>query len=154
MSDLRSELSAAEQRLAHIHGAVENIQSLLNESAPGEREPQADNANEDESIPRVDPAWGQQQAPNAPLVRQRVPSTDWVAEIVNNFGRVATRDEIFEAFQVQRGFPPSWTNPRNSIGNALNRAAERHMIQRIDSNNFAPEGYSQSGAEATHPGVS
>ena len=67
-----------------------------------------------------------------------MPSTDWVAEVVERIGRPADRDTIFEAFGEIKGFPESWTNPRNSVNNALGRAVERRMVMNLEENLFAP----------------
>lgn len=70
----------------------------------------------------------------------RIRSTAIVADIVNSHGQPLTRDEIYELFGANPGFPPGWSNPRNALNNALMRAWENGWIDRLDQDVFAPQG--------------
>lgn len=141
VDELKHNLSAAEMRLTHVRSAIENLEALLGDTRVSKTEAPA------AVQPPVEAERPTERYEDADTSRKRVPSTDWVAEVVNSLGRVASRDEIFEAFKEQKGIPDTWVNPRNSFGNALTRAADRGMIQRLDGDRFAPSGY--TGAQAS-----
>ncbi len=146
-AQLREELDSYSQRLRHLSGAIENIEALL--GVPSED----DTAVLTEDGVRVRSDGGSRIAtprildftdvadPEPPR-RKRVPSTDWVAEVVERIGRPADRDTILARFEEWRGIPESWNaNPRNSFNNALGRAVERGMIWKYGDDEFAPVGY-------------
>ncbi|KQQ68446.1 hypothetical protein [Microbacterium sp. Leaf320] len=145
-SELDEELQTVGRRLTHLRGAIENIEALLGvpsvedeavlaDAAGGENDT-ATNATNSRwiNITHVDEG-------GEPVVRKRVPSTEWVSEVVEKMGHPADRDEIYKAFNHYKGFPRTWTNPRNSVNNALVRAVERGLVQKLDENLFAPLGY-------------
>ena len=142
--ELRDELDSVGQRLTNLRGAIENIEALL--GVPSEDD-EAVLADEDDAAEAPEQATPRDvdftNVPdNEPMARKRVPSTDWVAEVVERMGHPADRDEIFKAFRHYKGFPDAWTNPRNSVNNALGRAVERGMVRKLEENLFAPLGYS------------
>ena len=67
----------------------------------------------------------------------RTPSTTRVAQVVSAQNRFWTRDEVMAAYADAYGFPPSWSNPRNAINNALARAVKRNLIAE-HGDRFAP----------------
>lgn len=153
--ELDQKLKAVGQRLTHLRGAIENIEALL--GVPSVEDEQIVAEDFDDILAR-DAAEETGFTPDGPPTtlsngaevtfgtyeppaRKRVPSTDWVAEVVDRIGRPADRDTIFEAFGEIKGFPESWTNPRNSVNNALGRAVERRMVKKLEENLFAPIGY-------------
>jgi hypothetical protein len=165
---LKTSLASAEQRLSFTRGAIENIEALLGLSPFGQ-EPAtgADVTHESPSIRDLT----HDETPSAQEIvgdsrrsehrfslvelpeRTRVPSTGRIAEIVNEAGRVLTRDEVFAMFERKFGFPESWTKPRNSLGNAINRAADKGWILRLDQNHFAPQDYEPYASRSlTEPG--
>jgi len=155
--ELDQKLKAVGQRLTHLRGAIENIEALLGVGSVEDEAIVAEGANNDfessgtsERETGFTPDGPSTILPNGaevtfgtyePPARKRVPSTDWVAEVVERIGRPADRDTIFEAFGEIKGFPGSWTNPRNSVNNALGRAVERGMVLKLEENLFAPMGY-------------
>ncbi|WP_404435904.1 hypothetical protein LG322_12310 [Microbacterium aerolatum] len=152
-SELNEELKAVGQRLTHLRGAIENIEALLDVPSVEEEEllslADEDDASASHAAPRdldftnvPDP-----QPYPSEVSRKRVPSTDWVADVVGRIGRPADRDEIFKAFNHYKGFPESWTNPRNSVNNALGRAVERGLVRKLEENLFAPMGFKPSGSD-------
>lgn len=136
LAQQRAELAEAELRLDYIRGAIQNLEALLGEASGAEAT-----------------ARDRARGLNAPSFRvdytpRRVPSTDWVAEVVVAIGQPASRDQIFDEFERVRGIPDSWNaNPRNSFNNALGRAVERGMIQKLDDGRFAPLGYRSAVAD-------
>jgi hypothetical protein len=146
--ELRDEMELIGRRLANLNGAIENIEALL--GVPSEDD-EAILTDEDDTAETPEQATPREvdftNIPgNEPMARKRVPSTDWVAEVVERMGHPADRDEIFKAFDHYKGFPAAWTNPRNSVNNALGRAVERGMVRKLGENLFAPLGYSGRGA--------
>jgi hypothetical protein len=141
----RDELESVGQRSTHLRGAIEGIEALL--GLPSEDD-EAVLADDDEAPEQATPREVDftNLPDNEPLARKRVPSTDWVAEVVGRIGRPADRDEIYKAFHHHKGFPEAWTNPRNSVNNALGRAVERGMVRRLEENLFAPMGYNPAGS--------
>lgn len=148
--ELHAELEVTAERLTHLRGAIENIEALLGE--PSEEEASVLDENgarvfsgtdsqgattrtlDFSNTPDPTPRFTIEQ----PAVRKRVPSTDWVAEVVDALGTLADRDTIYEKFEEMKGIPDSWvSNPRNSFNNALGRAVERRLIQKI-GDEFAP----------------
>lgn len=166
--ELREQLDSVAQRLTHLRGAIENIEALLGVSSVEDEAVLADDADEKPvgATPReidftnvsdapfsstdddIDPDFG----PSQPAARKRVPSTDWVAEVVERIARPADRDDIYKAFSHYKGFPQTWTNPRNSVNNALGRAVERNMVLKLGENLFAPLGYKPFGSDVTDDG--
>lgn len=162
--ELEQKLKAVGQRLTHLRGAIENIEALLGVPSVEDEEIVAEAVDEDynftpkaEREPGFTPDGPSTTLSNGaevtfgtyePPARKRVPSTDWVAEVVERIGRPADRDTIFEAFGEIKGFPESWTNPRNSVNNALGRAVERRMVMKLEENLFAPMGYNPFEDEA------
>lgn len=70
----------------------------------------------------------------------RIRSTSIVADLVNAAGKPLTREQVYEEFELTHGFPESWRNPRNALGNALTRAHDNGDIDRF-GDMFAPKGY-------------
>lgn len=154
--ELDDELKSIAQRLTHLRGAIDNIEALLGVPSIEDEEILADEHDDEPAgatvreidftnVPDMPPTTtadeGGTSGSYEPPARKRVPSTDWVAEVVERIGRPADRDTIFEAFGEIKGFPESWTNPRNSVSNALGRAVERRMVMKLGENLFAPMGY-------------
>lgn len=157
----RREMEVAEQRLVHIRGAVQNLQFILGEvpvampvvNVSGEQIwPDITGSDSSETatpvgpddlqqtpLPQMDDASedGRQGGSHRPAPRiKRTRSTEWIAEIINTTGRVMTRDEVYEEYERQKGFPESWTNPRNSLGNALGRAVANKWVKRLPGDRF------------------
>lgn len=155
----RREAEVAEERLMHIRGAVQNLQFILGdvhdrmpivnisgkqlwpdivgsdssasdavEGRPGSEGSSADDSDE------VAERHVAQSRPPGRIKRTR--STEWIAEIINNTGLVMTRDEIYAEYERQKGFPESWTSPRNSLGNALGRAVANKWVKRLPGDRF------------------
>lgn len=150
VAELKNELALAEQRLAHIRGAIQNLQFIVGDLPAASRienlapeveipqesdNPFADIADLFENPDETEPHDESKRSARSGV--KRTPSTDWLAEIVNASGRVLTRNEVFEEYERQKGFPESWTNPRNSLGNALNRAVSKKMITRLPGDQYA-----------------
>ncbi|WP_417564349.1 hypothetical protein [Microbacterium sp.] len=143
-SELDEELREVGQRLTHLRGAIENIEALLGVPSVEDEDVLSNIDEEDEPERSADPTTTPHDVEVSfgtfvPVARKRVPSTDWVAEVVNALGRPADRNTIYDKFEEMKGIPESWvSNPRNSLNNALGRAVERHMIIRVEGNKFAP----------------
>jgi len=144
-SELQTELEHVGQRLTHLRGAIENIEALLGVPSVEDEEVLSDTDDESvgagASVREIDftntPDAPPRHAPvDAP--RKRVPSTEWVAEVVERIGRPASRNEIYAAFEEWKGIPETWVAPRNSFNNAVGRAVERGLIQKLDDDEFAP----------------
>jgi hypothetical protein len=156
-AELNEELKGVAQRLTHLRGAIENIEALLGVPSVEEEAVLAEDFEDDESAGATVREIDFTNTPDSaevrfgtyePVARKRVPSTDWVAEVVNRMGRPGDRDDIYKAFRHYKGFPESWTNPRNSVNNALGRAVERGMVRKLEENLFAPMGYEPSGSDS------
>lgn len=160
--ELDHKLKAVAQRLTHLRGAIENIEALLGVPSVEDEQIVAEDFDEILARDAAEETGSTTGGPSTPLsneaevtfgtdeppARKRVPSTDWVAEVVERIGRPADRDTIFEAFGEFKGFPESWTNPRNSVNNALGRAVERRMVKKLEENLFAPMGFKPFGSDA------
>lgn len=150
-TELDEELKSVARRLKHLRGAIENIEALLGVPSVEDEEILSLAYEDDEEsasatvrdLDFTNVEDGPERTPvnPEPAARKRVPSTEWVAEVVDQIGRPADRDLIFEAFGHIKGFPPTWTNPRNSVNNALGRAVERRMVLKLEDNLFAPLKY-------------
>jgi len=153
----RSEMAAAEQRLVHIRGAVQNLQFILGDVPPampivnvsGEQIwpdiNSSESATPNEGVVQPDlqdlsaDETGDERHDEMPRPAPRIKrtrSTEWIAEIINNAGRVMTRDEVYEEYERQKGLPESWTSPRNSLGNALGRAVANTWVKRLPGDRF------------------
>ncbi|MFC6356695.1 hypothetical protein [Luethyella okanaganae] len=144
VADLENELSDANARLSDLQGAIVHLERLLGDSSSA-----AGSVNEPLFTPETDTVNNDEaEKQTSPL---RVPSAEWVKEVVETIGRPATKNEIFEAFGNIKGFPETWKNRRNSFNNALNRAADRDLIQRLDGDRFAPR-YFAGAADSLDPG--
>lgn len=166
-AELGDELKEVAQRLTHLRGAIENIEALLgvpsveeeavhaggfHDEPSGASVREVDFTNTRDATPSEREESGdlaESHEPYEPVARKRVPSTDWVAEVVEQIGHPADRDDIFNAFRHYKGFPESWANPRNSVNNALGRAVERGMVRKLEENLFAPLSYKAFGGD-TH----
>lgn len=147
-AQLRDELNSSLQRLMHLNGAIDNIEALLGVPNEDDQAVLSDDGvptrDDDGTRPAfvIDVDFSDVPDPDPPR-RKRVPSTDWVAEIVDAIGEPAGRDAIYEKLQAVKGIPESWVaNPRNSFNNALGRAVERGLIAKLGDDLFAPNGYS------------
>jgi hypothetical protein len=159
--ELNMELQYVGQRLLHLRGAIENIEALL--GVPSVEDEEILSLASDEpagatvreidftNTPATPPSGVEDDLndyePYEPITRKRVPSTEWVAQVVEAIGGPADRDTVFEAFRQIKGFPPTWTNPRNSVNNALGRAVERGLVRKVEENLFAPLGYKPYGSD-------
>ncbi|MER3389666.1 MAG: hypothetical protein RJQ01_06495 [Microcella sp.] len=144
---LRDELESFSQRLSHLNGAIDNIEALLGVASEEDRAVltedgvpvRSDEGSRGATARTVD--FSSTTDPEPPL-RKRVPSTDWVAEVVESIGHPADRDTIYAKFEEMKGIPASWvSNPRNSFNNALGRAVVRRMIDKHGDDVFAPINY-------------
>ena len=145
---LTAELSEATERLDGLWKVVDALEDYLDDAVL------VDDDEDDDQTPDVTPDETPNEVPNetpregswhfevmpAP-VRKKYPSTTMVAELVNDLGRPVNRDEIIHLFDERFGIPPSWNNPRNSLGNALLRAAEKGDLVRLDFDYYAPKGF-------------
>lgn len=95
---------------------------------------------------RVVPTLGQSTRVSGRTIR-RTPSTEMVAQLINESGREWTRSEAFEGFRERWGIPASWTTPANAFGNALARAVKRGLIGEADGI-YMPAGGVGLGREA------
>lgn len=146
---LTSELGEAKERLDSLWKIVDALEGYLDDAAVvAEGDDGWDHAPEPEpdetpnEVPDETPRDGvwhfdTQPAPS----RKKIPSTTMVAELINELGRPVSRDEIIPLFDQRFGIPPSWSNPRNSLGNALLRAAEKGDLVRLDFDYYAPKGF-------------
>lgn len=152
-NELSQKLQAISQRLTHLRGAIENIEALLGVASVEDEAVLGENLDNDEDsstgvAARVVDFTNVEDGPRyEPAAKKRVPSTVWVAEVVERLGRPVDRNEIFKAFRHYKNFPDSWTNPRNSVNNALARAVERDLVLKIDDNLFAPIKYNPFGSD-------
>lgn len=150
---LRAEMTAAETRLGYLDGAIENLVQLGGDAADDADETPdvtdievEDDAETDDDLP--DDGLSPFEQPHT-VIRRKTPSTAMVADLVNEVGRPMHRDEVVDAYEARHGFPPSWQNPRNTLGNALLRAWSRGLIVRVDQDHFAPRRYAgKSSTEA------
>lgn len=69
--------------------------------------------------------------------RTKTPSTQMLANLVNESARSWTRDELHDGFKMRYGIPASWRNPSNAINNAIGRALEKKLIREIDGIYFS-----------------
>lgn len=162
VTELDQELRGIAQRLKHLRGAIENIEVLLGEPSLEDETVIGDDTDpaslgdvvrQTDFVNTPDAPFGpaESAAPDfaqySPVARKRVPSTDWVAEVVSQIGEPADRDMIFDTFRQIKGFPDSWTNPRNSVNNALARAVQRGMVRKLEENLFAPLSFKPRASE-------
>lgn len=134
---LTGDLESAKTRLSHLEGAIDNLEALTGDA--DERKAAAPPIT---ATPPVTPRESHLPETTPPTSRsRRIPSTELVAKIVNDFDRVVSRNEVFKEFERRYGIPTTWVSPRNSLGNAINRAADRGWIQRLDAQRFAPHNY-------------
>lgn len=141
---LQIELNSVAGRLTNLLGAINNLEALLGVPSEDDEAVLADDARPDDDARGATPRTVDFSTVDKfePPVRKRVPSTDWVAEVVTAIGRAADRDTIYEKFEEMKGIPESWVaNPRNSFNNALGRAVERRMIMKYGEDEFAPIGW-------------
>jgi hypothetical protein len=150
--ELKAELEHVGQRLTHLRGAIENIEALLGVPSVEDEEILAladEQPNAGASVREIDFT----NTPDGP--RKRVPSTEWVAEVVDRIGSPASRNEIYAKFEAWKGIPASWVAPRNSFNNALGRAVERELIQKLADDEFAPKNWNPfEGHTTSDPGGS
>lgn len=138
---LQSELNVVARRLTNLLGAISNLEELIGVPSEDDEAVLADDTTPDEDTRGATPRTVDFSTvdEHEPPVRKRVPSTDWVAEVVNAIGTAANRDTIYAKFEEMKGIPESWVaNPRNSFNNALGRAVERRMIMKYGDDEFAP----------------
>lgn len=146
-SDLQTELEHVGQRLTHLRGAIDNIEALLGVPSVEDEEILSlvnDEPSAGASVREIDFTSTPDAPPRqfaAEASRKRVPSTEWVAEVVERLGRPAGRNEIYAAFEEWKGIPETWVAPRNSFNNALGRAVERGLIQKLTDDEFAPRNW-------------
>lgn len=138
VAQLRMRLTEEEQRLEWVNGAVQNLEALLgiepNDEPDGDAESEALGEPDEENDEKLERFTIDDYRPK----RTRVPSTDWVAEVVDSFDGRVEREALWEAFQRIKGIPESWkSNPRNSFNNALGRAVERNMVRRVGPDLYA-----------------
>ena len=157
-SELDEELKAVGQRLTHLRGAIDNIEALLGVPSVDD---EAALAHDEDDVPTSPATPREIDFTNVPdrqprpseVSRKRVPSTEWVADVVNAIRRPADRDAIFAKFEEMKGIPESWTaNPRNSFNNALGRAVERKLILKLNDNEFASMDYNPFEDDADDDG--
>jgi hypothetical protein len=59
---------------------------------------------------------------------KKVRSTGMVVDIVNEAHGSLSVEDVLKRFEERHGIPEAWTNPRNAINTALNRAASKGLI--------------------------
>jgi len=133
---LKSELEAAQARLDDLDGVIERLRRLG--LLPEDERPRL----LDDIVEQV----AQTNFRRRPVARIR--STEIVADLVNKHGEPVTREEALELLDRDRGIPTGWANPRNAIGNALNRAVDKGAILQLDADLYAPLGYGEGEAES------
>lgn len=148
---LKLELWAVEQRQESVRTAIAGLSAIVDE-APA-TPPPATLATKDE--PRTAISLTQDPSENAEHdeveIRRikRIPSAKWLSEIVDDLNQVLTRDELFKAYEKRHGFAPTWKQPRNVLGTALNRAVERGQIQSLGGNRYAPIRFDADNSAST-----
>lgn len=124
--ELEAQLDSSKRRLADIEAALGSLLRLAPESAGG-------NATESDepSTPVV---------PSVLVPRSgRIRTPRLVAEIVSEFGRTTTRDEVIDEAVLRVGSRAAeWSDPRNVVTVALNRAADQGLIKKLNSNEYSP----------------
>ncbi|MCC6497739.1 MAG: hypothetical protein IT193_15920 [Propionibacteriaceae bacterium] len=125
VAELDAQLDFSRRRLADIEAALESLLRLAPESAG------ATEVNDEASIAGV----------TSVLVPRtgRIRTPRLVAEIVSELGRTATRDEVVdEAVRRVGSRAAEWSDPRNVVTVALNRAADQGLINKLNSNEYSP----------------
>lgn len=146
---LTGELTRAREHESRLAKIIDAIESFLDDEAilaePLDDDVPDETPNE---MPDETPDERPRASADEPIkfelstpVRRKYPSTQMVGELVNDFGRPIHRDEVIGAFEARFGIPPTWDNPRNTLGNALLRAWEKGSIERLDQDYFAPRGH-------------
>ena len=64
--------------------------------------------------------------------RKKLPSTQMIADVVNDSDRPLSREEAHEGFIARYGLPPTWENPANALNNALGRAVKNGLIEELN----------------------
>ena len=148
LETLRREVVESEQRMRDLDAVIAGLQRLDLVPTKAELEPSSVHvpAVHDEPSEEEDPGALESTASATPP-RQRIRSTEMVADVVNRAVGPLTRDEVVEKFRVEVGFPASWANPRNAIGNALGRATSRGWVTALDGDRFAPLGWVEARRE-------
>jgi len=121
--DLEAELEASKGRLGDIDAALVSLTRLQ---------------------PHLD-TTGDAQGPSilSPLVPRsgRIRTPRLVAEIVTELGPMTTRDSVIDEAKRRIGTRISeWSDPRNVVTVALNRAAEQGLVVKVDPNHYSPVG--------------
>jgi hypothetical protein len=144
VTQLEGELNSSRERLAALDKVLSGLRELglLDQPPPSVKAPEpevaaAPAASEDGTPDLVQFAL---DALKHKTVTTRIQSTTLVAQLVNSVGHPMNRDEVIDRFEQTHGFPDSWRNPRNNLGNALARAHENGDIDRF-GDMFAPKGY-------------
>jgi len=138
---LKTDLREAVERKTHLERVISALEDFLDDAAVlTDYESEVPDETPDES-PREMPRQPTFEFEQSTPVRKKWPSTAMVGELVNDLGRAVHRDEVVGLFNDRYGIPPTWENPRNTLGNALLRAWERGLIERLDPDYFAPRGH-------------
>jgi hypothetical protein len=146
---LRDQVLVLEARLADLNAVIEGLGRLnlvsmdsARESEGEDRRAQPDGHGKRDSSKAI-PEPQQKTPRDATMWGKKIRSTDMVADLINEAGRSMDREEIISEFDNRFGIPVSWDKPRNALGNALSRAAERGLIDRLGADVFAPRGFRQ-----------
>ena len=120
--DLEADLEASRDRLGDIDAALVSLTRLQ---------------------PHLDTdATGDAQGPSlSSLVPRsgRIRTPRLVAEIVTELGPMTTRDSVIDEAKRRIGTRISeWSDPRNVVTVALNRAAEQGLVVKVDPNHYSP----------------
>jgi hypothetical protein len=144
VTQLEGELNSSRERLAALDKVLSGLRELglLDQLVPSAKAPEPEAAaapatSEGGTPPIVQYAL---DALKHRAATTRIQSTTLVAQLVNSVGHPMNRDEVMDRFEQTHGFPDSWKNPRNNLGNALARAHENGDIDRF-GDMFAPKGY-------------
>ncbi|WP_447646748.1 hypothetical protein [Nocardioides zeae] len=138
LAKLKAELAAVEARRADIENVRAGLERLG--AVTVERSTISDTDRAYAQAQRTDggSSVGRDAVAAEPATPvQRIRSTELVAQLVARAGAPMTRDEIVDRFGEEIGFPETWQNPRNAIGNALARATSRGLIASLDGDRFA-----------------
>ncbi|MHA6507853.1 hypothetical protein [Tessaracoccus sp. Y1736] len=127
VAELEANLDVARRRLLDVEAALESLIRL----APG-------SADENEAELSDEPSTA--FVPSDLVPRSgRIRTPKLVAQIVSEFGRTTTRDEIVdEAVRRAGSRAAEWSDPRNVVTVALNRAADQGLIKKHNSNEYSP----------------
>lgn len=135
VAELETRLAWERERLEKVRTALAGLLNLTADSDGGEVDVPVE-----PGVPVPDTNSGEREQPTrTPRAGGRIPTPSIVTAIVTERGGVVTREEVIaEAIRRVGERVSEWSDPRNVITVALNRAAERGHIVKIDSDNYRP----------------